>query len=173
MLIAQAPSLIIRIGEGGTFLVGLCFWQCPCPKDGLLSILAMQLSMFIAPKGCCLPRNALWVWHQVGVPSKLFQELLTLLGAALSPKAQGVACSLSSGRGTAVSFLLVSEASTFLLQQRGMKRVGLVWSFIQMNWTISPFPFCEQIQILSTVIVFSNWIIPDRSPNYVTFNLDV
>lgn len=33
----------------------------------------------------------MWVWHEVGVPSKLFQELLMLLGAALSPKPQGVA----------------------------------------------------------------------------------
>lgn len=90
MFIAQASSLMTRTGEG-PFLLGSIsgpahtvrmVTRYPCPA--LEHVYTSQ--GLVSAQKC-----SVWVWHQVGVPSKLFQELLTLLGAPLSPKAQGVA----------------------------------------------------------------------------------
>lgn len=62
----------------------------PYLKVGLLFILAMHLSMFIAPKGYSLPRNALCV---CGIRLGFLQAVLGIAdttGTAFSPKVQGV-----------------------------------------------------------------------------------
>lgn len=153
MFIAQAPSWVIRTGEGPFLLESVSDPVC-----------ALRM-------GCCLSLPC--SWPCLYLPRAVVYPLMPCMGVASSWGSIQVVSGIADTAGC--SFLPKPRVwpVNFPFQWTGKGSIipGCEWSIhflIQqrgMHWNISPHPFCEHIQILSIIIVFSHWIFPDRFSN--------